>query len=149
VNGPIKVLILDGDDTYRRKMCTWLASADGITIVGETNDGQEALLLIQEVRPEVVLLDVPTIQASAPRIVVQIRAVSPGTGIIVLNEEGQEGAVLAALREGALGHLVKGKVGASDIAAAVRLVSRGEAVLSPDVAGRILDELPQEQRQRK
>jgi DNA-binding NarL/FixJ family response regulator len=149
VNGPIKVIILDGDDAYRQMVCAWLANADGITVVGETNDAQEALILIQEMGPDAILLDVRTMQASALRIVAQVRAVSPGTGILVLNEEGQERAVLAAFREGALGHLVKGKAGGSEIAAAIRLISRGKAVLSPDVAGRILDELIQEQQQRK
>jgi len=146
VNGPIRVIILDDEDTYRRKVCTWLAGADGITVVGETNDAQEALILIQEMRPDVVLLDVRTMQASASPIVARIPAVSPGTRIVVLNEEGQERAVLAAFREGALGHLVKGRAGGNEIAAAIRLVNRGEAVLSPEVAGRILDKLIQEQR---
>jgi len=149
VNGPIKVLILDGDDACRRKVCTRLAGADGITVVGEANEAQEALLLIQETRPDIVLLDVRTMQAGTPQVVTQIRAISPGTGVIVLHEEGQERAVLAAFREGALGHLGKGKVEGSDIAAAIRLVSRGKAVLSPEVAGRILDDLIQEQQQRQ
>jgi DNA-binding NarL/FixJ family response regulator len=143
VNGPIKVIILDGDDAYRRMVCAWLAGVDGITVVGEANEAPEALLLIQKTGPDAILLDVRTMQAGAPRLVGQIRALSPGTGIIVLNEESQEREVLVAFREGALGHLVKGKVGAGEVAAAIRLVSRGQAVLSPDVAGRILDKLVQ------
>jgi len=148
VNAPIRVLIVHGDDAYRRKVCAWLASANGITVVGETEDARQAPILAQEFKPDAVLLDAHTIQGSAGQAVAQLRAAAPGMGIIVLHGEGQEEVVLAALRAGALGHLAKDSMGGSDIAAALRLVSRGKAVLSPGVAGHILDELIQERRRR-
>jgi len=148
VDGPVKLIIVDSDDAYRRMICAGLASTADITVVGEVADGPAALLGMQETGPDVILVDVTTMEASAPRLVAQIRAVSPGTGILVLHEAGQERAVFDALREGALGHLAKGQAGAREFAAAIRLVSQGKAVLSPGIAGRILDEVIQEQ-QRK
>jgi DNA-binding NarL/FixJ family response regulator len=148
VNGSIKVIILDGDGAYRRKVGAWLAQRDDIAVVGEAGDVAEALWQIQETGPDVALLDVRTMPAGA-HVVAEVRALSPGTEVIVLNEAGQEREVIAAFREGALGHLVKGQAGADEVAAAIRLVQRGQAVLCPDVAGRILDHVLHEQRQRK
>jgi DNA-binding NarL/FixJ family response regulator len=145
VDSPVKVIILDSNDAYRRMICAGLATTADITVVGEVADGPAALLGMQETRPAVILVDVTTMEASAPRLVARMRAVSSGTGILVLHEAGQEQAVFEALREGALGHLVKGSAGARELAAAIRLVSQGKAVLSPGMAGRILDEVIQEQ----
>lgn len=149
MNIPLKVLILDSDGAYCRKVRVWLVGADGITVVGETDDAQRAAILAQEMKPDAILLDAHTVRGSAARAVAQLRAACPGTEIIVLHGEGQEGVVLAAFRAGALGHLLKDKVEGSDIAAALRLVRSGKAVLSPGVAGRVLDELLQEQRRRR
>lgn len=149
MNDPIRVIIVDGDDAYRRRVWGWLAQRDDITVVGEAGAVPEALRLIQEVGPAVALLDLDTLRTGAPHVVAQARALSPGMEVIVLNEEGQERDVIAAFREGALGHLVKGQAGAREIAVAIRLVRQGQAVLCPAVAGRILDRVVHEQRQLK
>ena len=142
---PIKVSIVDDDDSFRRDVRVWLESANGITVVGEAQDGQQAISLIRETHPDVVLLDIGTRHASSLQAIRQICAWFPHTKIIVLHDAGQEELVLDALRQGVLGHLVKGKAQPAEIVQAIRAVSRGEAILSPDVAGCILNETVQKQ----
>jgi len=141
----IKVSIVDDDDLFRQRTRALLESADGIAVVGEAKDGQQAIALIRQTRPDVILLTVGTRHASNLQTVVQIGELFPHTRIIVLNDDGQEQLVLEAFREGALGHLVKGKARPAEIVQAVRAVSRGEAILSPGVAGCMLDEVIQRQ----
>ena len=136
----MKVLVVDDNDLFRRRTCALFESAEGITVVGEAKDGQRAIALIGEACPDIVLLNVGTPQASNLQMVGQIGELFPHIKIIVLNDEGQEQLVLEALRRGALGHLVKGKTRPAEIVEAVRAVGKGEAVLSPGVAGCMLDE---------
>lgn len=142
MDNPIKVFIVDDDDLLRQRTRAWLESADGITVVGEAKDGQQAIALIGEARPDVILLDISTRPASNLQAVGQICKLFPHTKVIALNEDGQEELVLEAFRKGALGHLVKGKA-QSEIVEAIRAVDRGKAILSPGVAGCILDEVVQ------
>jgi DNA-binding NarL/FixJ family response regulator len=145
VNDPIKVLIVSDDDLLRQRVRTMLESAADVTIVSEAQDGEEAMDLIHEMhretQPDVILLEIDIPHANNLRAIGQMRKLSPSTKIIVLNDDGQEGLVLEAFRKGALGHLVKDKAQPDEIIQAIRAVSRGEAVLSPGVAGNILDEV--------
>jgi DNA-binding NarL/FixJ family response regulator len=145
MSDPIKVSILDDDDSFRQRTRALLEGADGITVVGEAKDGQQAIALIGETRPDVILMDISTPRASNLQTVVQICELFPHTKVIVLNEDGQEQPVLEAFRKGALGHLVKGKAQPAEIVEAIRAVNRGQAVLSPGIAGCILDEVVQKQ----
>jgi len=147
---PIRLALVDRDDQFRLAMCRSLDSMDGVTVVGETSDGEETLALARRSRPDVVLLDLETLQASRLPVVAQMSQQVPHVGIIVLHAPGQEPLVLDALRDGALGHLVKGQARPDEIVAAIRTVSRNEAVLSPEIAGQILDDVvPQVSRDAK
>ncbi len=137
---PIKIAIVDDDDTFRRQTRALLESAEGIMIVREAQDEQGALDLARNHRPDVILLSLET---CGPQAVTQIRKLSPGAQVIVWNAPGQEQLVLEAFRQGALGHLVKGQAQPDEIIRAIHIVSRGEAVLSPGMAGHILDEVIQ------
>jgi DNA-binding NarL/FixJ family response regulator len=135
------VLIVGDDDVLCHEMRQALESKAGVIYVGQARDGKRAIDLLHHVQrealPGVVLLDI----ANNLQTVAQMRALFPRTQVIVLNDDGQEELVLQALREGALGHLVKDKAGPDDIVQAVRAVSRGEAIFSPDIAGRMLDKV--------
>jgi len=148
VNGPIRVFIVDADDAFRHRLCTALGDAEGFTVVGEAKDGQQAIALLHEVRPDVVLLDIGTQRASNLQVVTQICELLPPIKVIVLNDEGQEQLVLDAFGKGVLGHLVRGRIQPAQVIEAIRAVGRGRVVLSPGVAGRMLDKVVHERRHR-
>ena len=146
MDNPIRILIVDGDAVSRRAIRTLLENVDGVMVVGEAKDEQEATALVRELWPDVILLDVETSPSDDLEMVAQISELSPASKVIVLGIQGQEHLVLDAFRKGAHGHLVKGRSTPFEIAEAIRAVSRGESVLSSHVAGRILDEIAQKQR---
>jgi len=143
VNDPIKVSIVDDNDLFRQRTHALLEGADGITVVGEAKEGRQAIALIHKTRPDVILLDISARPASNLQTMGQICELFPDAKIIVLNSEGQEQLALEAFKKGALGHLVKEKVQPVEILKAIRAVSRGEAVLSPGIAGCMLDQVTQ------
>jgi DNA-binding NarL/FixJ family response regulator len=144
VSDPIRISILDDDDSFRQRARAWLTAAGDIAVVGEAKGGQEAITLIHETRPDVVLLNISASRASSLQMVGQICESFPQTRIIVLDDDGEEQLALEAFRKGALGHLVKRKAQPAEIIGAIRAVVRGKAILSPGVAGRILDKVIQE-----
>jgi DNA-binding NarL/FixJ family response regulator len=123
-----------------------LEGANGITVVGEAKEGRQAIALIRETCPDVILLDISARPASDLQAMVHICVLFPDAKIIVLSGEDQEQLALDAFKKGALGHLVKQKAQPIEIVQAIRAVSRGEAVLSPAIAGCILDKVIQERR---
>lgn len=143
----IRVVIVD-TDTVCRQMSALLESVGGFTVVGGASDEDGALALVRDRQPDVLLLSLEALGSDGPEAVAQVRALSPGTQVIVWNELGQEALVLEAFRQGALGHLVRGQAGPEEIVRAIRAVHRGEAVLSPALAGRILDEVVEGLRKR-
>ena len=153
VNDSIRVLIVIDDDVLCQRMRRALENAAGVISVGQARDGEKAIDLMREMRretrPDVVLLDTDAPRASNLQTVGQMRELFPYTKIIVLNDAGQEELVLQALREGALGHLVKDKARPSEIVQAIRAVSRGEAIFSPGIAGWMLDEVTRKHKKRQ
>jgi DNA-binding NarL/FixJ family response regulator len=137
----IKLVIVDQDDPFRLAICRFLESIDDVTVVGEASEGKETLALARRSQPDAMLLDLETLRMSGMQIITQVSQLFPHIKIIVLNMPGQEPMVLDALRQGALGHLIKGKARPEEIVAAIRMVSRNEAVLSPDIAGQILNDV--------
>lgn len=139
MDDPIRVAIVDDDGAFRQAVRHWFDGASDIVIVGTAQSGRETLPWLHEVHPDVVLLDVATATS-------QVHEISVLARVIVLHLPGQESRVLEALRAGALGHLDKQNTRPPQAIAAVRAVSRGEAVLSPAMAGWIMDEVTRSRR---
>lgn len=139
MDDPIRVAIVDDDGAFRQAVRGWFDGASDIVIAGEAQGGQETLQRLREVHPDVVLLDVAAAAS-------QVREISALARVIVLHLPGQEALTLEALRAGALGHLDKQNTRPPQAIAAVRAVSRGEAVLSPAMAGWIMDEVTRSRR---
>jgi len=148
MGAPIKTLVVDGDAPFREAIRALLENAEGMTVVGEAQDERAAIALVRELQPDVILLDVGTLSADGLRSVAQIRELSPESKVIMLGVRGQERLVLDAFRKGARGHLVKGESTLLEIVGAIRSVGRGDAILSPRMAGWILDEMAQKRRYR-
>jgi DNA-binding NarL/FixJ family response regulator len=130
----IRVVLADDHPVYRSGLAGVLADADDIEVVGEAADGVAALALAAELQPDVVLMDLHMPGVTG---VEATRQLAGKTSVLVLTMFDDDESVLAAMRAGARGYLVKGAAG-DRIVGAVRAVAAGEAVFGADVAGRVL-----------
>ena len=103
--------------------------------------GSDAVYLIHELQPDLVLLDLDTVPSSPSAFVAKIGELHPDSKIVVLSAKETAAPVLDALLNGAQGHLVKGASSREEIVAALHAVRRGASILSPVLAGVILDEV--------
>lgn len=142
VGQPIRILIVDKSEVSRCEVRHVLESAGGIVVVGEAGESQAAFDLTSRLEPDVILLSVGAFSSDDLRTVARIGRQFPTIKMIVLSSgDSQEFLVLEALRHGACGCLVRSTSRPNEIAEAVRAVHRGEAILSPRVAGLLLDEM--------
>ena len=130
---PIKVLIVDDHTVVRRGLRGFFDLLDDIEVVGEAEDGRRAVALVDEVQPDVVLMDIvmPTMDGIAA--IGEIKARHPDVEIVALTSFIEEDRVTAALEAGATGYLLK-DAEADDVAIAVRRAQAGEVHLDPQVA---------------
>jgi len=136
----MKVLTVNADGTYCQETRALLENAEGITVLQE-QAGPGMVSPFSDLRPDVVLLDLDTAACDAAGLVTRLGEQHPGAKILVLSSPGHEEAVLRALRRGAWGHLIKGTYNRADLVAALRAVFRGDSILTPAMAGVILDEI--------
>ena len=140
----IRLLIVAWDAPHRQVMRTWLADAADVTIVGEAQGEPEALTLTGKRQPDVVLLGVEALGLDDLQVVARLHARYPPSKVIVLSHsDDQEHLALEVLREGARGYLAGERSRPPGLVEAIRTVARGGSILSPGMAGRILDELSQ------
>jgi DNA-binding NarL/FixJ family response regulator len=137
----IRVLLADDQGLVRAGFRALLDAEDGVSVVGEARDGREAIELTRSLRPDVVLMDIrmPGLDGlAATREIAADRALV-GVRIVILTTFEIDDYVFEALRAGASGFLVK-DTEPVDLIAAVRLVAGGEALLSPSVTRRVIEE---------
>jgi DNA-binding NarL/FixJ family response regulator len=137
----IRVLLADDQGLVRAGFRALLDAEDDVSVVGEARDGREAIELTRSVRPDVVLMDIrmPGLDGlAATREIAADRALA-GVRIVILTTFEIDDYVFEALRAGASGFLVK-DTEPVELIAAVRLVAGGEALLSPSVTRRVIEE---------
>jgi DNA-binding NarL/FixJ family response regulator len=139
----IRVLIADDHAVVRQGLRTFLELQDEIEVVGEAADGIEALELVQRAEPDVALLDLVMPRLGGLEAIRRIRAVAPGTRVLVLTSFADDDTVLPALRAGAAGYLLK-DVQPPELVGAIRAVHAGEALLAPAVATMLVEQLAAE-----
>jgi DNA-binding NarL/FixJ family response regulator len=125
----VRVLIVEDFVTFRRFVCSTLGTKPELQVVGEASDGQEAVQKAEELKPDLILLDIglPTLNGiDAAR---QIRKLSPESKIIFLSQESSADVIEAALSLGALAYVVKTRA-ESDLLAAVDSVLLGKRFVS-------------------
>jgi len=123
----IRVVIVDDHPLVLAGMETWLESAPGIRVVGTAILGGEALPLVEEHRPDVLLLDMRLPDLSGIEVARQVRRSAPQVAVLAITGDPNSGDERTLRQMGALGYLPK-TVGAAELAKAVRLVAQGERV---------------------
>ncbi len=137
---PVRVLIADDHAVVRQGLRTFLALHDDLEVVGEAGDGEETLRQVQALLPDVVVIDLVMPKVDGIEAIRRIRDVTPSTRVLVLTSFLDDEKLFPAVKAGAAGYLLK-DVEPSALADAIRSVARGEALLHPAVAGRVMDEL--------
>lgn len=136
---PIRVLLADDHTLIRAGISALLERMDGVEIVGEAADGRLAIKLIQDLTPDVVLLDLQMPGLSGFEVLQQTAEHFPGVKIIVLSVHDTQEYALRALSTGAVGYLPK-SAASSELEVAIEQVMRGERYLSPTIAQVVSDD---------
>lgn len=142
---PLRVVVADDHPVYREGLAMVLGSLPGVVVVGEAADGHEAVRIAEEQRPDVVLMDLSMPGLGGVEATRSIVADLPGVAVLVLSMHEGADSVVAALRAGARGYLVKGAT-KDEIARAMREVASGGAVFGGAVAQQVLLRVQDSQR---
>lgn len=136
----ISILIADDHPLVIQGLRAVIASTDDITIVGEASNGREAVLQAAEHQPDVAILDLGMPELHGLQAIEQIRDKCPTTAVLVLTMFDDDDTVVAALRAGAVGYLLKGAEG-THVLTAIRSAAVGNTVLSPQLISGLTDRI--------
>jgi len=142
VSGGIRLVIADDQELVRLGLRLVLQAQDGLDVVGEAADGEEAVRVVRELRPDVVLMDVrmPVLDGiSAVRRLTGDETLDPPPRVVMLTTFDLDEYVFGALRAGAAGFLLK-DASRERLVDAVRVVHAGDALLSPSVTRRLVED---------
>lgn len=137
---PIRVLIADDQALIREGLEMLLGLSQGIEVVGTASDGDEAVRLVSERVPDVVLMDLRMPRCDGVEATRRIVREHPSTHVVVLTTYADDDSIFGALEAGAMGYLTK-DAGAREIQEAIRTVRAGEALLDPSVQRRLIQQI--------
>jgi len=143
----IRVLLVDDHAVVREGLRNFLALQDGLEIVGEASDGNEAIEQAQRLEPDVILMDLVMPGLDGIGAMRQLRARSPASRVIVLTSFLEDERVLPAIQAGAAGYLLK-NVAPAELARAIRAAHAGEAIIDPTAAARLVHAIADDARPR-
>jgi two-component system NarL family response regulator len=135
----VRVLVADDHALFRRGLVMVLASEPGIEVVGEAEDGEDAIARAGELAPDVVLMDVRMPRTSGIDATRAIADVVPTAKILMLTVSDEEEDLYEAIKAGATGYLLK-EISIEEVATAVRSVVAGQSLISPSMASKLLNE---------
>ena len=136
----VRVLLADDQRVVREGLALLVGLLPGVELVGAAEDGQQALDLVRDHAPDVVLMDLRMPHVDGVEATRRIGVEHPATQVIVLTTYADDESVFAALQAGARGYLTK-DARSDEIAAAISRVAAGEAMLDPTVQARLLDRM--------
>jgi DNA-binding NarL/FixJ family response regulator len=137
----IRVVIVDDQELVRTGFRLFLETQPGLAVVGEAGDGEEAIERVRELRPDVVLMDIrmPTMDGVEATAKLTSGAIEPAPRVLVLTTFDLDEYVFGALRAGAAGFLLK-DAPRERLIEAIRVVHSGEALLSPSITRRLIED---------
>jgi DNA-binding NarL/FixJ family response regulator len=141
-DAPIRVLLVDDHAVVREGLRTFLELQDGIEVVGEAEDGDEALAAVERLEPDVILMDLVMPKVDGVEAMQRLRRRGSASRVIVLTSFADDERLLPAIQAGAAGYLLK-NVQPKELARAVRAAHDGEVLLDPGVAARLVDAIAQ------
>lgn len=133
----IRVLVADDHAVVRAGIVALLAAENGIEVVGEASDGEQAVELAAALRPDLVVMDVRMPRLTGDAATAVIRQRTPEVRVLVLTTYESDASILAAIEAGASGYLLKAAP-ADELIAGVRSVAAGEVALSPTIAAQLV-----------
>jgi len=135
-----EISIILGEDHMitRQGIRRLLEDEQGFTIVGEGNNGEEVVRLVDELKPDVVIMDIAMPKLNGIEATRQIKLTNPRTGVLILSAYDDDEYVFALLKAGAAGYLLK-SVSGDELIRAVKAINKGEPVLAPSIAMKVMN----------
>lgn len=140
----IRILIVDDHAIVREGLKALINGKPDMEVTGEARDGEEAVLTVRALQPDVILMDLMMPRKSGLEAIQEIRQEDPEARILVLTSFAEDDQVLSAIKAGALGYLLK-ESSPRELIEAIRCVYRGESSLHPAVARKLILEFSQNQ----
>ena len=138
----IKIVIVDDHEMVRNGLSVMLEREEDFTVIGEANNGKEAVELVGKLQPDVILMDLRMPEMDGVEAMRQIRAKDDSVEFLVLTTFDSDEYIFDAIEAGAKGYLLK-DTSREELFKAVRTVNRGESLIEPAVVSRVLDRLTQ------
>jgi DNA-binding NarL/FixJ family response regulator len=135
----IRILVVDDHTLFRKGVISLLRQQQGLEVVGEAKDGEEGVRLAQELRPDIVLMDVKMPGLTGIQAARAVRELQPEIRIIMLTVSDEDGDLFAAVKAGADGYLLK-SVEPEQLAESIRLLIGGEPIIPHTMAAKLLTE---------
>lgn len=140
MNDRIRILLVDDHPLVRKGVRFFLETQSDMEIVGEANSGEEAMVVVEQQTPDVVLMDLMMPGIGGVEAARRIKAISPKTSIIALTSSQEREHILPTMSAGASAYVLK-DVGPAELAVTIRRVAQGEVVIEPRIAAQIVSAL--------
>ena len=137
---PIRVIVVENQTVVRQGLMAILSFHDDVDVVGEAQNGLEGIKAVEELKPDVVLLDLMMPVLDGLSTIPKILEIAPDTGILVVTGYGEAENIFKAIKSGALGYLLKDS-SHEQLVSAIKSVYQGEAFIPPSMALRMIREM--------
>jgi two-component system, NarL family, response regulator LiaR len=134
----ISIILCEDHLITRQGIRRLLEDEPGLTIVGEAGNGEEAVSLVADLKPDVVVMDIAMPKMNGIEATRQIKLNNPGSGVLILSAYDDDEYVFASLKAGATGYLLK-NIGRDELVHAIKAVYKGEPALDPQIAKKVLN----------
>ncbi len=143
---PIRVLLADDHALFREGLAGIISTQPDMAVVGEAGDGLETIVKANELKPDLVLMDIQMPGCDGLEATLKIKKELPKTVVVVLTVREEEEKLFEAIKSGAQGYLLK-SIRSRELLDMLRGAMRGEAAISPTLAGQMLEEFRRISRQ--